>query len=214
MLTLALDISSYAGYALLEKVNGKVEILDTGIVFNANKVSWYGGYPFSYLKASQDMADKLFAVVEMVAARGVEYCIVVEETNGGSKSSRYTQKYLEFMHGLLLHRLYNNPLTKKTPITYISSAIWRKTLGLYMSAADKKNNKILADAEKAAAKKKTKVDKKTLGVKGRINKKHLAIRYVNERFGLQLKMKDNDIADAICLGCAAIEGAAICDGIY
>jgi hypothetical protein len=35
--------------------------------------------------------------------------------------------------------------------------------------------------------------------RGKIGKKHLSVRYVNDIFGLDFKIKDNDIADSICL---------------
>jgi len=35
---------------------------------------------------------------------------------------------------------------------------------------------------------------------------------VNNRFGLALKPKDNDIAEAICLGLAYALGAQVCNG--
>lgn len=42
-------------------------------------------------------------------------------------------------------------------------------------------------------------------VKGKINTKTLSVNYVNQKHSLQLKMKDNDIADAICIGEAFIK---------
>jgi hypothetical protein len=41
-------------------------------------------------------------------------------------------------------------------------------------------------------------------VVGKITCKTLSVNYVNERFSLQLKKKDNDVADAICIGQAFI----------
>lgn len=42
-------------------------------------------------------------------------------------------------------------------------------------------------------------------VVGKITCKTLSVNYVNERYFLQLKKKDNDIADAICIGQAFID---------
>ncbi len=39
-------------------------------------------------------------------------------------------------------------------------------------------------------------------VVGKINPKHLSIFYVNAAYDLNFKTKDNDIADAICVGTA------------
>jgi hypothetical protein len=42
-------------------------------------------------------------------------------------------------------------------------------------------------------------------VVGKITCKTLSVNYVNKRFSLQLKMKDNDVADSICIGQAFID---------
>lgn len=42
-------------------------------------------------------------------------------------------------------------------------------------------------------------------VVGKINPKHLSINYVNEKFKMNFKTKDNDISDAFCIGTAFIE---------
>ena len=42
-------------------------------------------------------------------------------------------------------------------------------------------------------------------VKGKIDVKQLSVNHVNQKFFLQLKKKDNDIADAICIGEAFIK---------
>jgi hypothetical protein len=49
-------------------------------------------------------------------------------------------------------------------------------------------------------------------VKGKVTTKHLAVRLVNSVYGLGLKQKDNNDADAICLGLAFFAGAQPCDG--
>jgi hypothetical protein len=58
----------------------------------------------------------------------------------------------------------------------------------------------------------TPAEKKALGLKGRVTKKHVAVIEANRRFGLDFKQKDNDIAEAILLGVAYLSGAPICDG--
>ena len=40
--------------------------------------------------------------------------------------------------------------------------------------------------------------------RGKISKKHLAVRMVNDLYGKQLKLKDNDEADAILMGQAYV----------
>jgi hypothetical protein len=65
---------------------------------------------------------------------------------------------------------------------------WRKIVGLWMSKEDKKNNRQVSIGKK----------------RGKITKKHLSVRMVNEKFNKSLKLKDNDEADAILLGLAYV----------
>lgn len=200
MRVLGLDISSKAGWAFRED--------DQPYVFGGLKLDHpiisYGEYPWNFDSASNIMAAQLHEMV----LRFKPDVIVIEETNLGK--SRYAQKSLEFTHKALLQLLKGYP----SKIIYLSSSSWRQALGLQMSKEDKKNNAKLSKAKKAAAEYGVKLDKKTLGVKGKINKKHLALRYVNETFGLNLKVKDNDAADAICLVAAYLTGKAVpCDGV-
>ena len=202
MRVLGLDISSKAGWAFREG--------DQPIAFGAVKLDHpiisYGEYPWNYDVASETMATKLYELIQ----RFTPDVVVIEETNLGK--SRYAQKSLEFTHKAILQKIHHARFPGK--VIYLSSSSWRQALGLQMSKEDKKNNAKLSKAKKIAAEYGTKLDKKELGVRGKINKKHLALRYVNETFGLSLKVKDNDAADAICLVAAYLTGKAVpCDGV-
>ena len=70
--------------------------------------------------------------------------------------------------------------------------------------------KIVANPPSKA--KKTGVNKKDLGIKGKVTKKHLAVRRANDLFNLTLIQKDNDVADSLLLGTAYFLGAEVCDG--
>lgn len=203
MKVLGLDISTSAGWA--SQVDAQPVIY--GYHELDKTVHEYGPYPWNYVAASDDMAKFLFAKVE-------EYdpdVVVIEETNLGK--SRYAQKILEFTHRALLVKLWEWQMRGDRKVIYLSSSAWRQALGLVMSKEDKKNNAKLSKAKKLSAEYGVKIDKKTLGIKGKINKKHLALRYVNATYGLQLKVKDNDAADAICLTAAFLKGATPCDGV-
>jgi Holliday junction resolvasome RuvABC endonuclease subunit len=82
-----------------------------------------------------------------------------------------------------------------------------------MTKADKSANTKLSQAKSNAKHTGKKLDKVSLGIKGKITKKHLAIRWVNETYNLNLAMKDNDAADAIALASSYLLNAPICDGI-
>jgi hypothetical protein len=198
---LGLDISTSAGWALATES----QLVDFGHIELEKNVYAYGNgqYPWNYDQASEAMSVRLWEL----ALRTEPDIIIIEETNLGK--SRYAQKILEFTHKSLLARLRD----WKGTVIYVSSSSWRQALGLTMTKEDKKNNAKLSRAKKAAATFGVKLDKKALGIRGKVNKKHIALRYVNENYGLKLKVKDNDAADAICLTAAYFKGALPCDGV-
>jgi hypothetical protein len=204
MKVLGLDISTSAGWAFLEDA----QLVSFGHIGLKKTVHEYGSYPWNYLDAANEMATLLFEKVQVINPD----MIVIEETNLGK--SRYSQKLLEFIHLSLMSRLSIwRDMRPGRSVVYLSSSTWRQALGLQMSKEDKRNNAKLSKAKKIATESGAKLDKKALGVRGKINKKHLALRYVNETYGLNLKVKDNDAADAICLGAAFLRGAEPCDGV-
>lgn len=201
MTILALDISSNTGYALLTE-GGSLKAW--GNLWNDKVVHEHGEYPWSYVDAAGSIAEKVEAVVNKYNPGRV----IIEETN--KAKARYTQKFLEFTHLSVLKMLRNQGYTGL--VTYISTSIWRRQVGIELSKEQKKANAKLSKAKSKAGGSLTPAEKKALGVKGRVTKKHIAVQEVNRRFGLEFKQKDNDVAEAILLGCAYIEGAPHADG--
>jgi hypothetical protein len=200
---LALDVSKRCpGWAWF--VEGK--LLKYGSFPNEKRIAEYGPYPWNYLAAASETAERLLELVVDLAPD----VVVIEETNGSK--SRYTQKTLEFIHALLLQLLEVWAITGSGKVVYLNTSDWRKALKVQLSSEDKKQNAKLSKAKRQAAASGQKLDRKALGIRGKVNKKHLAVRVANERFGLSLKQKHNDIADALLLGVAFIEGAPHCDG--
>lgn len=182
----------------------KPEILERGLIENDQSILSFGEYPWCYSAAAASIAGRLAELAE----RFRPDVIVVEETNLGR--NRYTQKILEFIHQELLRLL--RPLD--IPVRYINTGEWRRVAGVSISALERKNNDRLNRARRlhretgitlAAAKKK-------LGVKGKVTKKHVSVRFINELYDFDWKLKDNDTAEAICLGIAFFKGASFCDG--
>jgi hypothetical protein len=136
--------------------------------------------------------------------------VVVEETNPSGRAGRYSQKCLEFLHCAFLLTIPEN-----YKVVYISTSKWRSALQIKLSKDDRKNNSLVNQAKKAAKISNTSVfaKKAALGVKGKVNWKHLSVRFVNEKYNTSFKMKDNDVADSICLGLAYINGAPHCVGM-
>jgi hypothetical protein len=190
---IALDISTKTGFAVLED---DTSIVETGLIRLSKKIDEFGPYPDSFILAAEQIADKISKLVSKYKPKS----IVIEETNRGR--ARYSQKILEFLHFCVISRLMFLNFRPK----YISSSEWRKTLEIRLSKDDKKNNLKVNDA------KRKKIPKKNLGLTGKINKKHLSVRYANDYWGINLRMKDNDTAEAMLLGLAFLRGAKVCDG--
>jgi len=209
---LALDISSKTGFvhALVDKTQEEpITLCHMGRIELPDPILQYGRYPFCYARAAKLMASML---MEQTTYKGLSpHVIVIEETNLGR--SRYSQKWLEFVHSSFLAALDHVRADNGPVVAYVSSGSWRKAIGLVLTKEDKKNNALLSKAKRAAHQKNSKVDKGGLGIAGKVTAKHLAVRYANKRFGLELKMKDNDVADAIGLACGYVADAPLCDGI-
>jgi hypothetical protein len=195
---LGLDLSTKPGIALAEHSTvGQLPVL---IDRKSYQVKVEGTFPFDAIDAAEKVAD----IVQEWYERHSPDKVIIEQSNKGR--SRYTQKKLEFIHSAVLRRLR----LKGAYILYIDTSEWRRLLEQKLSKEDRKNNAAVSKAKKTddfhAA-------KKAAGVKGRITGKHLAVNWCNAFYDLGLKMKDNDVADAICLIAAAVlPTASFCDG--
>lgn len=213
MKVLALDMSTSMGVALLERPNPDSEpkIVYYGTRSLPQTVLAYGSYPFCYVNAAYGIQAHVIELIELHKPD----VVVIEETNLGK--NRYSQKMLEFIHCIVVQWLSTN-FSGRT--VYISSSIWRQTLGLQMTKDEKKRNSSLSKLKKQSKDQDGKVDlkkfnelKKASGIRGKVTQKHVALRYVDTVYGIKLKTKDNDQADAICLALAFFMGATPCDGI-
>lgn len=205
MRVLALDISTSTGWALLEGESGSIpKILESGSIQLGGPVSGFNSlhYPWDYITACQKQAD---ALVTLAQSKQCD-TVVIEETNrAGRFTSRYSQKILEWLHCFLLLGLQ----TDYIQVRYINTSDWRKAIGATLTKADKALNVKVRKLKKAGDKE----GLKKLGVRGKIGKKHVAVRFVNQTFGTSYKLKDNDECDAICQGVAYFLGVPHCDGI-
>jgi len=210
--TVGLDLATKAGIGVL-RADGSV--VSRIIVERPKKISEYGHYPYCYVQAAQEHAA---AILHDVAAFSDIERIVIEETNL-SKGSRYAQKYLEFLHFAVLEEFQSIPL----PIIYLDTGAWRKALGIALSKEQRKGNarlKVALDAwleghpgiEKVPPKERNRI-KSELGIAGKVTSKHLSVAYANQRWGLDLKKGEDDVADALCVAAASqVPGVLFCDG--
>lgn len=209
---LAIDLSTHTGWAVfIRRDGGEPQRVASGTLHEQKKPATRS-YPWSLL-------DRVMAYKDAVAGLVREHSpdvVVIEETNLGQ--NRYDQKLLEWLHLMLLSFIYANAARGGTSPTlenvkYLSSTTWRNALGIRLSAEDKKNNKKLSEIKKMSkdAKRRNEL-KKQFGITGQRTLKHVAVKYANEKFGLELLEGDNDQAEALCLGMAFFAGAKPCDG--
>ncbi len=178
---LALDLSTYTGWAVLDAVSGN--LLDYGNLvctvedFNVNgRPETSPLYPRNIKLAADDMGLQVYNLICSISPT----VVIIENTVKGR--NRHTQRILEWIHKSVF-----DAVGPEYKIVYLDPSQWRKELELRMSKEDKDNN----------------VQVKKGTSRGKITPKHLSVRRVNDKFKLELKLKDNDIADAINLGDAA-----------
>lgn len=188
MKILGLDLSSSSGYAIIDE-NGL--LLDKGLL-TADKIQTAKSVTeeYSFILGARNIAKKVRNVI--LKAGTVDY-VIVEQTNLGK--NRSSQKYLEFIHFAVLCELEDLGLEYKT--YYCDTSKWRSGLEIKLSKEQRAHNKDLSEKKKKA-KEKGDIVKVGSG-SGKITWKHLSVNWVNSMFSLGFKIKDNDIADAICL---------------
>lgn len=190
MIVVGVDLSSKPGLACLRGDAKAAEVLQTA------SRKWQiqqGMYPFEWM----DVADQIAVyVVDFIVAHAPDR-IFIEETNGSR--ARFTQKVLEWCHFALLQRLRGAGLADR--VVYIDTQAWRRELRLTLSKEDRRNNAAVKRALRAEDPHEA---KRKSGVRGRRTSKHLAVDWANQRYGLALRQKDNDIADALCLASAGL----------
>lgn len=104
--------------------------------------------------------------------------IYVEQTNAGR--FRMSQKELEFIHFAFLDAVMKDYGER---VVYVDTSGWRSELQIKLNKNQRLHNKKVRQRQ----------------ARGKITTKHLSVWWVNQRYGLKLKIKDNDVADAICV---------------
>lgn len=187
---LSLDLSTTCtGWAIYE-ISSK-RLISYGIIKSTAKKINKLTYPEKQLLKIQNISIQ---IVELVL-QWKPCMIIIEEIN--RHKSRMSGKTLDMLHGVLLYMFVDHNLIDRVLFFDSDGAIgWRTKLRLLMSAEDRLKNKERKKLNKKIAK-----GTKKLPI---INKKHLACRYVNKRFGtnfdVDLNATDNDTVDAIGLG--------------
>lgn len=175
MIVLGLDLSTHTGWAVLSDS----KVLDYGCV-ECDKIE-------KDLKLSEDFffvnraTHIALEAMELICKFNPDF-IYIEQTNLGR--ARDSQKQLEFIHCRLLEFIgFRMGGVFKDKVRYIDTSCWRKLLEIRLDKVDKKNNKLVREGKK----------------RGKVTSKHLAVRWANQEYTLELKLKDNDIADALAV---------------
>ena len=179
---LSLDISSHTGFAVFN-VSELQEFGLINIEIKDFKATQHPEKHPSYPQNLFDAADVLANHIEFLVKKHQPNQVVIENTVCGRQRS--SQRMLEWFHFTTLKRLQ----ALQIPFAYMDPSEWRKVLEMRLSKEEKQNNRQVSQGLK----------------RGRITKKHLSVNLANEHFGLSLKQKENDIADAINLGSAFLK---------
>jgi hypothetical protein len=187
---ISFDISTHTGWAFFK--DGvltdygllEVKVEDLGFKPDPTKSP---KYPKNILVAAESMSSQMMDIIHKYQPDRV----VAENTVRGG-GNRTTQRVLEFIHKDFLDSLFSSELFMSGACTfrYIDPSEWRSKLGVRLSKDDKKNNRLVSQGKK----------------RGRVTPKHLSVARVNEEFGLDLKIKNNDISDSILVGLSDLKG--------
>ena len=196
MYILGLDVSTNTGYCILDCPDkGEPTILSRGALPKVTKPKNF--YPKDFVDWAEKNASGITALEARVPSNGREIVVVLEETSKGSKNAM-SQKILEWTHFLLAkHFLESLELGRISRLRYMMTGEWRNKVGCVMTKEEKAQNKFVSKSSDKVVK-----DPTTNKRIGKVGKKHVNVRRANEIFSLNLKLKDNDQADAILLSYA------------
>lgn len=204
MKLLSLDISTNTGWSFFEGDNlveyGKYEI---NVKDYKAEIKSYLDYPKAYPKNFIDASYEQLEQIKPLLEKFKPDLVVIEETN--KSRQRFSQKLLEWTHFVVVSYL----LEIDQKFQYLTTFCWRKQVKCFLKEwpEHKKYNILVGKARKKTEPTKTgsrvaKIDGKIVST---INQKKLSVILVNQYYGLELKLTDDDVADSINLGRAAIE---------
>lgn len=188
---LSLDISTKTGFAVTTTDGQTLSLLDYGVLKSIGKPSF--PYPKNYLEwAIENASLSIFKIGEVVPD-----IVVIEETTTGRNG--LSQKILEWTHQAVAEYLTGRDIETH----YFMTGQWRSLVGAKMTNEEKKKNALSKKIKKATGKILAKDEAGK--IIGRVTQKHVSVRLANHKFNLSLKIKDNDVADAINLSVAYFE---------
>jgi Holliday junction resolvasome RuvABC endonuclease subunit len=200
---LALDLSTKTGWAVLDLDPEQSQT--TLVAYGVERVpteTWKAEFPYPLwcLRLAQQQAQN----IRRLYLEYLPTLVAIEhvEKKGHDSAAQLT---LNFIHYAVLETLTFEGVSPK----YILPHGWRIALDQRLTKEQRASNAVLSRAKRNGRVKEVKA--KT-GIRGKVTKKHVTVRWVNETFGLDLKISENDISDAISIGCAALVGGCFYDG--
>ena len=217
MKILGLDMSTRTGWALLDFDEEGIEILEYGNVdmkkhtplSNTREIEGRRTKKIAKVYDNSNQPEDFYDfVVNQYVPKLIDLIklcepsvIVIEQTNKGR--NRWHQKLLEWLHLELYRQIKNSIRVASYSITpkveYIDTSEWRAYLGIHLSKDDRKQNRGVRRTRK---KLQDGGDKNPRAGGSLTNIKHVAIYYIKNTFDISLKVKENDIAEAICIAVA------------
>lgn len=183
---LGLDVSTKTGWSLCESDSSGCRLVSYGLLQSIGRPKDMA-YPEDYLQWALENARLIINKIEETKPD----IIVIEETTKSQNS--FSQKILEWTHLYVATCL----VEKKLSVKYFMTGEWRVLVEAKMTKEEKKKNALVRKLKAASGSVVAKDETgKRIGITG---KKHVNVRRANEIFGLSLKQKDNDIADALLL---------------
>ena len=154
-------------------------------------------YPGSYVT----WAYKCFIEIEKLIESLLPDVFVIEEVT--KSKNAFSQKILDYIHFLVAKFIQETGIKN----VFFQTGDWRKEIGSYMNDLEKQRNKEVKAYKDGYFKKYGKETVTAYDINGKrigkIGKKHVTIRLINETFKDQLKSplrrKDEDTADGISL---------------
>lgn len=198
---MALDLSTKTGYAVLDQEDGQTRLVAYGLERTSTD-PWKATspYPLWCLRLAQHHAQN----IRRLYLKYKPDVVVIEhiEKKGHDSAAQLT---LNFIHYAVLEALVSEGVMPR----YIMPHGWRIALDQRLTKEQRAANAVLSRAKRSG---RVKEVKKKTGIRGKVTKKHVTVQWVNDTFGTDFKIKDNDVTDAISCGCAALIGGCFYDG--
>lgn len=201
---LSIDMSTHTGWALF-RTDGlllQYGTYDVPIDGFKAEIKTFRDYPKQYPGNLIDAAHRQLKAIQKLVHQLEPHYVVVEETN--KSRQRFSHKALEYMHfALAEHMLGRSDVEFK----YLTTKCWRDVVKCYIKhwpEYAKWNGKVgRLKAKAVPTKAGAKVAKLDGKIVTRIDQKKLSVILANEHY--KIEIDDDNIADAINMGRAALE---------